>query len=66
MDSEMIKQCLYSVGDNNSFLAFNRDPVDKMIEYLKKYFSADKVEDGFTLAISGGHDGKRICQLFFF
>jgi hypothetical protein len=26
---------LYSISDNNSYLRFNRDPVDMMIGYLK-------------------------------
>ena len=28
------------MGDNSSFLLFNRDPVDRMISYLKKYFGS--------------------------
>jgi hypothetical protein len=28
---DMIKQCLYSMGDNHAFLRVNRDPCDKMI-----------------------------------
>merc|ERR1712062_224123 len=32
---------LYSMGDNSSFLVFNRDPVDKMIFLLKKFFGSD-------------------------
>ena len=58
MEEEQIRQCLYSIGDNNSFLTFNRDPVDKMIFYLKNYFSPTQVEEGFSLAISGGQNGK--------
>lgn len=38
---EEIEWCLYSMGDNSSFLVFNRDPVDKMILLLKKYFATD-------------------------
>jgi hypothetical protein len=33
---------LYSLGDHNTFLRFNREPCDKMIEYLKKYFNPHK------------------------
>ena len=36
-----IEWCLYSMGDNSSFLVFNRDPVDKMIMLLKKYFGSE-------------------------
>ena len=35
---EEIEWCLYSIGDNSSFLVFNRDPVDQMIAYLTKNF----------------------------
>jgi len=38
--------CLYSIGDNNSFLTFNRDPVNKMIDYLTSYFKPDVIEEG--------------------
>jgi hypothetical protein len=31
---DMIKQCLYSMGDNHSFLRVNRDPCDKMIRMV--------------------------------
>ncbi len=39
-----IKMCLYSIGDNNSYLTFNRDPVDKMIRHLTTYFRPDEQE----------------------
>lgn len=31
---ELIKQCLYSIGDNHAFLRVNRDPCDRMIGNL--------------------------------
>lgn len=31
---DMIRQCLYSMGDNHSFLRVNRDPCDKMIRMI--------------------------------
>ena len=40
--------------DNNSYLRFNRDPVDMMIGYLKQYFDPKHAEDGFSLGISMG------------
>eukprot|EP00039_Didymoeca_costata_P030438 m.29540 g.29540 ORF g.29540 m.29540 type:complete len:811 (-) comp8113_c0_seq2:45-2477(-) len=57
-----IKWCLYSMGDNNSFLTSNRLPIDHMIMYLKKFFSPDHIEDGYSLAISGGVDGARLTH----
>jgi len=41
LSDEEIEWCLYSMGDNSSFLVFNRDPVDKMIFLLKKFFGSD-------------------------
>lgn len=34
LDAEKIRNCLYSVGDNHSYLRWNRDPCDKMIGEL--------------------------------
>lgn len=55
-------RCLYSIGDNFSFLNSNRKPIDTMIEYLKMYFHAGKFDEGFGLAISGGVDGARLTH----
>merc|ERR1711936_68071 len=41
LSDEEIEWGLYSMGDNSSFLVFNRDPVDKMIFLLKKYFGSE-------------------------
>ena len=59
---EDILRCLYSISDNNSFLLFNRDPVDRMIEYLHAYFRPDYAESGASLAISGGLAGARLTH----
>jgi hypothetical protein len=50
LSSEQILSCLYSISDNNAYLRFNRDPVDKMIGYLKEYFDPKEHEKGFSLA----------------
>jgi hypothetical protein len=57
-----IKWALYSIGDNRSFLLTTRDPVEKMIRLLKKYFSPDHFEAGYSLAIEGGRDGARLTH----
>nr|BAK00813.1 predicted protein [Hordeum vulgare subsp. vulgare] len=58
-----IKQVIYSIADNNTFLAYNRDPVDKMIEYLSKYFSPKKIEKpDFSLEINYGRGGARLSH----
>nr|KAJ3417941.1 hypothetical protein HK105_000567 [Polyrhizophydium stewartii] len=62
LESELIRQCLYSIGDNHAFLRTNRDPCDKMIEYLQKYFDPRKVETGYSLAIQAGRGGARLSH----
>lgn len=59
---EDILRCLYSLSDNNSYLLFNRDPVDRMIEYLHAYFRPGYAESGASLAISGGLAGARLTH----
>jgi len=59
---EDIETLLYSIGDNNSYLTFNRDPVDKMIALLKQYFSPTNIEEGYSLAISYGQKGARLTH----
>ena len=49
---EEIEWCLYSIGDNSSFLVFNRDPVDQMISYLTKHFPENlEADSARSLAI---------------
>eukprot|EP01122_Echinamoeba_exundans_P008345 TRINITY_DN2751_c0_g3_i1.p1 TRINITY_DN2751_c0_g3~~TRINITY_DN2751_c0_g3_i1.p1 ORF type:complete len:705 (+),score=190.15 TRINITY_DN2751_c0_g3_i1:161-2275(+) len=62
IDADTIEQCLYSIADNHSYLRGNRDPVDKMLFYLKKYFRPDQYEEGFSLAIQGGMGGARLTH----
>jgi hypothetical protein len=57
-----IKHCLYSINDNNSYLTQSRDPVDTMIEYLKRYFRPDSSEKGYSLAIAFGQEGARLSH----
>lgn len=64
ISDEEIKQCLYSIGDNNSFLRSNRDPIDDMIILLKQYFTPEyRGGDGeLSLAISAGRKGARLSH----
>lgn len=62
LSEEHVLQCLYSISDNNSFLLFNRDPVDRMIAYLQHYFQPQEAEPGFSLGISGGFEGARLTH----
>lgn len=63
MTPEDVRYCLYSIGDNNSYLFFNRDPVDKMIDYLTKYFDPQQTkEPKYSLSIVGGKEGARLTH----
>ena len=53
---------MYSIGDNNSYLLFNRDPIDAMIHYLKANFTPSAFAEGFGLAIHGGRQGARLTH----
>eukprot|EP00451_Oxyrrhis_marina_P010745 CAMPEP_0204321156 /NCGR_PEP_ID=MMETSP0469-20131031/8005_1 /ASSEMBLY_ACC=CAM_ASM_000384 /TAXON_ID=2969 /ORGANISM="Oxyrrhis marina" /LENGTH=550 /DNA_ID=CAMNT_0051302425 /DNA_START=57 /DNA_END=1709 /DNA_ORIENTATION=- len=46
-----------SIRDHYSFQAGNRYPVEAMIGLLKKYFTAEKAVDGFSLAVQAGRGG---------
>lgn len=50
-----ILSAVYSLSDYNTYLLFNRDPVDRMIAYLRKYFDSRRCEDvRESLAITSG------------
>jgi hypothetical protein len=57
-----LERCLYSIGDNDSFLNSNRLPVDTCIALLQQYFHPDSIEDGYSLAIDEGADGCRLTH----
>ena len=59
--SDDLKVCLYSIGDNSSFLRGNRDPIDKMIVLLKDHFSPTQSKSPL-LAISAGREGARLSH----
>jgi hypothetical protein len=48
-----ILDAIYSFSDNNTYLLFNRDPVDKMIAHLRHFFDPRDPSKG-SLAISVG------------
>lgn len=62
ISSTDIERCLYSIGDNHSFLRGARDPIDKMIVYLTTYFAPDRVEGNYSLAIAAGINGARLTH----
>ncbi|KZV94245.1 hypothetical protein EXIGLDRAFT_673222 [Exidia glandulosa HHB12029] len=59
---EQARQCIYSIGDNHAFLRANRDPCEKMIVYLKQYFTPSKPAEGRSLAIRSGRGGARLSH----
>ena len=48
-----VLDAVYSFSDNNTYLLFNRDPVDRMIGYLRAYFDP-RVPGEHSLAIASG------------
>ena len=62
LPEEELKQCLYSIGDNNAYLHQARDPADKMIAFLIEHFPADDPTEATSLAIAGGKAGARLTH----
>eukprot|EP00981_Chlorochromonas_danica_P000795 scaffold192_cov320-Ochromonas_danica.AAC.6 len=62
LPGDTIRACLYSIGDNNSFLNSNRKPVTDCIDLLQEYFRPDKIEEGYCLAITEGQEGARLSH----
>lgn len=62
LSKDDVLHCLYSISDNNAFLRCNRDPVDKMIAMLNKFFDPQAPEKGFSLGISLGMNGARLSH----
>ena len=65
LTQEMVRQALYSIGDNHAFLRTNRDPCDRMIRYLQQYFHPTQVRDkkgADSLAIRSGRSGSRLSH----
>ena len=63
LSQETVRQCLYSIGDNHSFLRVNRDPCEKMIQYLKQHFHPTQGKDSkSSLAIRSGKHGARLSH----
>ncbi|ORZ03608.1 hypothetical protein BCR43DRAFT_431865 [Syncephalastrum racemosum] len=57
-----IARCLASLSDNHAFLKANRDPCEKMLKYMNKYFNPSKTEGGYSLAIMAGRHGHRLTH----
>jgi len=60
---EEIRLCLLSIGDNHSYLRFNRDPCTAMIRLLKRFFSPSGFQnEQYSLAITADKDGSRLTH----
>lgn len=62
LSSDDIRTCLYSIGDNNSFLNSNRLPIEKCIGLLESYFSPASAGDTTSLEIREGTLGARLTH----
>jgi len=63
LSQEQARQCIYSIGDNHAFLRTNRDPCERMIEYLKEHFHPNHAKDNkSSLAILSGKGGARLSH----
>jgi len=63
ISEEEIKFCLYSLTDNNSFLNSNSQPIEKILNYLTKYFTSNcEPDDPYSLAIVAGVQGARLTH----
>ncbi|CAO3703582.1 unnamed protein product [Rhizopus stolonifer] len=63
LSADEIRHCLYSIGDNNAYLRSNRDPCEKMIRYLEKFFNPKEDSNGeFSLSIANGSQGHRLSH----
>lgn len=59
---DLLRMCLYSINDNNSFLNSNRKPVMDCIELLEMYFDPKQIEGKYSLAIVEGTEGSRLSH----
>ncbi|KAI8099119.1 uncharacterized protein BX664DRAFT_377206 [Halteromyces radiatus] len=62
VSAQDIERCLASLSDNHAFLKSNRDPCEKMMKYLGKYYHPSKSESGYSLAIMAGRHGHRLTH----
>ncbi|CAH0485342.1 unnamed protein product [Peronospora farinosa] len=62
LSEEEIRLCLASISDSQSYLASNRSPITRMVEYLEKFFKPEKAEPGLSLEIRAGRNGARLSH----
>jgi len=65
LTEDAVEQCVYSLGDHSTYLRFNREPCDRLIQLLKEHFHPDEIREGdleCSLAIEEGKDGARLSH----
>jgi len=73
LDGDTIQECIYSLGDHNTYLRFNRDPCDRLIGFLKEHFSPRTnskkkshidchIDKELSLSIEAGQGGARLSH----
>lgn len=62
LTADNLELCFRSIGDNHNYLRNNRDPVDRMLGYLTKYFPQKNADPARSLQIRAGHEGARLSH----
>lgn len=62
LPADDLRQCLYSISDNNSFLNSNRKPITDCIDLLKQYFNPALNDEKYSLAITEGRNCHTCCS----
>jgi len=64
LSEDLVQQCIYSLGDHNTYLRFNREPCDKLIAFLTTEFSSTQASEDprFSLSIEAGQSGARLSH----
>eukprot|EP00008_Paramoeba_atlantica_P012106 CAMPEP_0201492800 /NCGR_PEP_ID=MMETSP0151_2-20130828/34790_1 /ASSEMBLY_ACC=CAM_ASM_000257 /TAXON_ID=200890 /ORGANISM="Paramoeba atlantica, Strain 621/1 / CCAP 1560/9" /LENGTH=605 /DNA_ID=CAMNT_0047879823 /DNA_START=73 /DNA_END=1890 /DNA_ORIENTATION=- len=63
LEENAIERCLDSIGDSNNYIVCNRDPVNRMIEYLTSLFSPNTPSDMISnLEIHYGSGGSKLSH----
>lgn len=63
LTEDVVEQCIYSLGDHSTYLRFNREPCDRLLNLLKEYFDPnDPGPSEYSLSIQEGVGGARLSH----
>src|SRR3989338_2250428 len=63
LSEEDVERIIDSIADSNTYIAQNRHPVDRMIEFLRTHFSPDREgSQESSLQISYGYEGSKLSH----